>query len=78
MAWQQLTQRFSSLAMLVGGGGLALTTFGSSFFYAVQPGERAVLFDRYSGVKQKVHGEGIHLMVPLLQVKTTNKRCVCV
>mmetsp|Transcript_29113 Transcript_29113/g.45027 ORF Transcript_29113/g.45027 Transcript_29113/m.45027 type:complete len:277 (-) Transcript_29113:54-884(-) len=64
---QQLTQRFSSLAMLIGGGGLALTTFGSSCFYAVQPGERAVLFDRIAGVKQTVYGEGLHFMVPLLQ-----------
>ena len=68
MAWQQLTQRFSSLAMAIGGGGLALTTFGSSFFYSVHPGERAVLFDRVQGVKQKVYGEGLHFMVPVLQV----------
>ena len=68
MAWQQFTQRFSSLAMAIGGGGLALTTFGSSFLYAVHPGERAVLFDRISGVKQNVYGEGVHFLIPVLQV----------
>lgn len=36
-------------------------------YYDVQGGTRAVIFDRISGVKQQVIGEGTHFLVPWLQ-----------
>lgn len=33
----------------------------------VDGGHRAVIFDRVSGVSQKVRGEGTHFMIPLIQ-----------
>lgn len=39
----------------------------SASLYTVDGGERAVLFDRLSGVKDKVVGEGTHFLVPWLQ-----------
>ena len=35
--------------------------------FAVDGGERAVIFDRYKGVRQQVVGEGTHFLVPWLQ-----------
>ncbi|KAJ3221701.1 Prohibitin-1, subunit of the prohibitin complex (Phb1p-Phb2p) [Clydaea vesicula] len=35
--------------------------------YNVEGGKRAVIFDRFSGVSQKVIGEGTHFLVPWLQ-----------
>jgi prohibitin 1 len=39
----------------------------ASSVYTVDGGERAVIFDRISGVKQAVIGEGMHFLVPWLQ-----------
>lgn len=38
-----------------------------SSLYDVRGGERAVIFDRFSGVKQQVVGEGLNFVVPWLQ-----------
>jgi len=38
-----------------------------SSLYDVKGGTRAVIFDRLSGVKETVVGEGTHLLVPWLQ-----------
>jgi prohibitin 1 len=35
--------------------------------YDVKGGTRAVIFDRYSGVKDKVVNEGTHFLIPWLQ-----------
>lgn len=35
--------------------------------YDVKGGERAVIFDRFSGVQQKVVGEGLNFIIPWLQ-----------
>lgn len=35
--------------------------------YDVKGGERAVIFDRFQGVKQKVVGEGLNFIIPWLQ-----------
>ena len=36
----------------------------NSALYNVEGGHRAVIFDRFAGVKQEVVGEGTHLMIP--------------
>lgn len=50
-------------AFTLGLGGALL----SSSLYTVDGGERAVLFDRFSGVSDKTVGEGTHFLVPWLQ-----------
>lgn len=35
--------------------------------FAVDGGERAVIFDRFSGVKPNVVGEGTHFIIPMIQ-----------
>lgn len=50
--------------------GIGLAVSGvvvSNCFFTVDGGEAAVLFDRFSGVKQKVYGEGWHPMIPFIQ-----------
>jgi prohibitin 1 len=42
--------------------------FGSLFFnkmlYFVDGGQRALVFDRFKGVKPEINGEGIHFVIP--------------
>lgn len=35
--------------------------------FNVDGGQRAVIFDRFQGVKEKVVGEGTHFMIPFIQ-----------
>ena len=42
-----------------------VTCFTCSF--AVDGGHRAVIFDRISGVSEKVRGEGTHFLIPVVQ-----------
>jgi len=39
-------------------------------FYTVQGGHSAVVFNRFSGVKEKVYGEGLHLAIPWIEWPT--------
>lgn len=36
-------------------------------FVLVDGGQRGVIFDRFAGVKEKVDGEGMHIVVPWVQ-----------
>lgn len=49
-------------------GGVVL----SRFFFIVDGGERAVIFDKIRGVQSRVYGEGMHFMIPGLQVRNPN------
>jgi prohibitin 1 len=50
------------------GFGLAGAAYlGSSAIYTVFPGHRAVLFDRFDGIKTDVVGEGTHFLIPWVQ-----------
>lgn len=59
---------------LFGAGSLvllgALVLAGQSSLYNVNGGERAVIYDRLSGIKPEVVGEGTHLKIPFLQFPT--------
>jgi len=46
--------------------GVGLAVFQASL-YDVPGGYRAVMFDRFSGVRDKATGEGTHFLVPWLQ-----------
>lgn len=50
--------------------GLKIANQGHSVvasFCAVEAGHRAVIYDRFQGVKEKVVGEGTHFMIPWVQ-----------
>mmetsp|Transcript_313 Transcript_313/g.461 ORF Transcript_313/g.461 Transcript_313/m.461 type:complete len:276 (-) Transcript_313:50-877(-) len=49
--------------------GIALAGLAALDFclYTVDGGERAVIFDRFSGIKEEVSGEGTHFLIPGLQ-----------
>jgi len=47
-------------------GGIVLGAIGTSM-YDVDGGEAAIIFDRFSGVKQSVYGEGTHFLIPFIQ-----------
>jgi len=42
-------------------------TMMNSALYNVDGGHRAVIFDRFSGIKQEVVGEGTHFLIPWVQ-----------
>lgn len=45
-------------------GGIILTRFT----FVVDGGERAVIFNKIKGVQNRVYGEGMHFMIPILMV----------
>ncbi|KAI1729712.1 SPFH domain / band 7 family domain-containing protein [Ditylenchus destructor] len=62
-AAQKLLGRLGSLGVgLVVAGSVARTAL-----YNVDGGERAVIFDRFAGVKPEVSGEGTHFLIPWVQ-----------
>jgi len=59
-------QLFNTLGKL----GIGLAVVGgvaNTALYNVDGGERAVIFDRFSGIKQQVVGEGTHFLIPWVQ-----------
>lgn len=51
------------------GGLFILGGFGiTRFFFIVDGGERGVVFDKFTGVREKVYGEGMHFYIPIIQV----------
>lgn len=57
---------FSAIGKL--GVGLAVAgSLASSALYNVDGGHRAVIFDRFAGVRQQVVGEGTHFIIPWVQ-----------
>ncbi|EGC34285.1 hypothetical protein DICPUDRAFT_48413 [Dictyostelium purpureum] len=56
----------NKLAPLALTGG-AIISLGQSAIFNVDGGERAVIFDRISGVKKESVGEGTHFIIPWLQ-----------
>jgi prohibitin 1 len=43
------------------------TIFLKSFFYTVDAGERAIIFDKmFGGLKDNVIGEGMHFYIPFI------------
>jgi prohibitin 1 len=55
-------------ALIFLGGSLAFGgTILSNFFFTVDAGERAILFDRaFGGVREAIYGEGMHFYVPMI------------
>lgn len=54
-------------AAVIGIGGLgALGVTLNNSLFNVEGGHRAVVFNRFVGIKEQVYGEGMHLMVPFV------------
>lgn len=34
--------------------------------YTVDGGQRALIFDRFSGLKENIYGEGMHFLIPFI------------
>lgn len=60
-----MTQRIGQLLTL---GGVALVTL-SSCIYVVDPGEKALIMNQISGLKQNVYNQGYNFKIPFLEVK---------
>jgi len=60
-------QRLFNRLVGIGGGMFLAGVAGQSALYNVDGGERAVIFDRFSGVKPNVVGEGTHFIIPMIQ-----------
>lgn len=54
---------------LVSGLGLLSTAafIGNSCLFNVEPGHRAIMFDRFQGIKTSVYEEGTHFKIPFIQ-----------
>ena len=66
MANQAVQKLFGQLTK----GGVGLAVLGgvvNSALYNVDGGHRAVIFDRFVGVKEGVAGEGTHFIIPVVQ-----------
>ncbi|KAG5519265.1 hypothetical protein PMAC_001890 [Pneumocystis sp. 'macacae'] len=61
-----MAQIFDKLSRLAIPIGFALAV-GQASIYDVRGGYRAVLFDRFVGIKKEVVGEGTHFLIPWLQ-----------
>ncbi|XP_041473466.1 prohibitin-like [Lytechinus variegatus] len=61
-----LNQLFSRLGS-IGIGVAVVGGIANSALYNVDAGHRAVIFDRFAGVKDYVMGEGTHFLIPLVQ-----------
>jgi len=61
------SQRFFSNVTRLGIAAAAIGGIASSALYNVDGGQRAVIFDRFTGVKQFVSGEGTHFLIPWVQ-----------
>jgi regulator of protease activity HflC (stomatin/prohibitin superfamily) len=66
-------EKFFSRIGKVGAGLFATGIVFTRFIFVVDGGERGVVFDRFRGVVEKVYGEGMHFMIPLIQVSYTLK-----
>lgn len=64
-------EKFFTRVGYVGAGFLATGILFSRFIFVVDGGERGVVFDRFKGVKEKIYGEGMHFIIPLIQVNST-------
>jgi len=65
-----MSKLFSGFAGTIAKGALLIGTTGfllEQALYNVEPGHRAVIFDRFSGIKPNPVGEGTHFLIPAIQ-----------
>ena len=61
-------EKFFNRVGKIGAGFMATGIIFTRFIFVVDGGERGVVFDRFRGVVEKVYGEGMHFMIPFVQV----------
>lgn len=66
-----MVERFFNRLGQIGGGLILSGVLLTRFTFVVDGGERAVIFNKLRGVQNKVYGEGMHLLIPLLMVTYT-------
>jgi len=59
-------EKFFNRLGALGMGMCAAGLVGTRFVYVVDGGERVVIFKKFGGVDDKVHGEGMHFKLPYL------------
>ena len=59
---EKFFDRLGILGMTLLGAGLV----GTRFVFVVDGGERAVIFNKFRGLQNKVYGEGMHFKIPIV------------
>jgi prohibitin 2 len=59
-----MANKFSATLTAIGLGMVVL----SKSLYLVDPGEKALIMNNLSGLRQKIYSQGYHLMIPFLEV----------
>ena len=60
--------KISKRLIALGGTLFGASLIGSNFFFVVNPGERAIVFDVINGgIKEKTYDKGLHFMIPFMQ-----------
>eukprot|EP01101_Sappina_pedata_P006423 TRINITY_DN3184_c0_g2_i1.p2 TRINITY_DN3184_c0_g2~~TRINITY_DN3184_c0_g2_i1.p2 ORF type:complete len:308 (+),score=175.88 TRINITY_DN3184_c0_g2_i1:31-924(+) len=50
------------------GGAIALLTYAAAnSLFVVEAGHKAVIFNKFVGVKQKIYNDGVHFMIPYIE-----------
>ncbi|KAL4483004.1 hypothetical protein ABPG74_019030 [Tetrahymena malaccensis] len=63
---------FATKLITLGGAISGLGFFVGRFFFTVDAGERAIMFDRANGgIREKIYGEGMHFYIPFFQKPIT-------
>ena len=55
------------LLLKLGLGGSAVAATGYYSLFNVEAGHRAIIFDRFVGIKPEIIGEGTHFLIPFIQ-----------
>eukprot|EP00830_Metopus_es_P008757 TRINITY_DN18502_c0_g1_i1.p1 TRINITY_DN18502_c0_g1~~TRINITY_DN18502_c0_g1_i1.p1 ORF type:complete len:328 (-),score=90.45 TRINITY_DN18502_c0_g1_i1:65-949(-) len=63
----QAMEKMLNWTIKVGLGLIAAGAAVTKLFFTVDGGERAIVFDKFQGVKPKVYGEGMHFIIPVIQ-----------
>lgn len=66
MALPENLSKLTGVAKVLGGA-FGLGWLGYNSLYTVDGGHRAVVFNRFQGVKDQVYGEGTHLVLPWVE-----------
>jgi hypothetical protein len=73
-----MVERFFNRLGQIGGGLILSGIVLTRFTFVVDGGERAVMFNKIRGVQNKVYGEGMHLLVPVLMVSQISSSNNCI
>ena len=60
-------ERIANLMFAAGTGIVGVTMVFKTFFFTIDGGQRGLIFDRFSGLKEKVYGEGLQFIIPVIQ-----------